>query len=414
MNSSTPATAAPPVAAPTQPDRDFRRRLGTFVILTSLSFNMLLLSAISPILSTIAAHFGSGGTAALKAQSIITFSGIGIMIGGPMAGWLGDRLGLRRLLVMALTLYGITGSAGLYLDSAGALLASRLLQGMASAGIGTATFAMLGNRFDGAARARFLGYQGAFIAAAGAVTLLLTGEIARIGGWRAPFALYLSAFLMIGIVLLARFPETAAPDAKAAPRRPSSDLLRLWPSYLMIVPMYIAAYMFYLQLSFVLAGDGVTSPVIQSRILTAITIMSVVGGLFYGRIVERVGAKWILVLILGTMAASNFAVGVSHGIAAAVIACGLAGLGGGGLGPYVTNLILGQASMDLRGRAMGFLYMAMYIGDFMNPLIVTPMRGLIGNHGAFTVVGVLLATAAAAQAIFRRGRAASGLNRIDV
>ncbi len=399
---SNPLEPVPRVAAEAKPPAGVRNRLSTFILLTSLSFNMLLLSAISPVLSTIAAHFGSGGGAALKAQLIITFSGIGIMVGGPIAGWLGDRIGLRRLLLLALALYGVMGSAGLYLDSATALLASRVLQGMASAGIGASTFAMLGNRFSGAERARFLGYQGAFIAAAGAATLLITGEVARIGGWRAPFALYLTSSLMIGLVFLARFPKSADSVGRdGAPPRPSIDLLPMWPTYLMIVPMYVAAYMFFLHLSFVLAGDGVTSPVIQSRVLTAITIMTIVGGLLYGRIVEQVGTRWTLFLILATMALSCLVVGFSHGVFMAVIACALAGLGGGGLGPYVTNLVLGQAPPDLRGRAMGFLYMAMYVGDFLNPLFVTPLRGAIGNHAAFAVVGGLLALGAAARMAYR-------------
>ncbi|MDB5396987.1 MAG: hypothetical protein JWM91_4493, partial [Rhodospirillales bacterium] len=66
MNSAAPAADA---GAPA----DFRTRLSDVILLTSLSFNMLLISAISPVLSSIAAHFGTGGGAALKAQAIITF-----------------------------------------------------------------------------------------------------------------------------------------------------------------------------------------------------------------------------------------------------------------------------------------------------------------------------------------------------
>jgi hypothetical protein len=44
----------------------------------------------------------------------------------------------------------------------------------------------------------------------------------------------------------------------------------------------------------------------------------------------------------------------------------------------------------------------MYLGDFMNPWIVTPLRGAIGNHAAFAVIGGFLAAGAIAQAIARR------------
>ena len=113
----------------------YRDMLGLFVLMTAVSLNMLLLSAIAPVLSTIARHFGTGGGAALRAQSIITLSGIGIMLGGPLAGWIGDRIGLRRLLVLSLALYGLMGSGGLYLESAAALLGSGFGRGFLRDGV---------------------------------------------------------------------------------------------------------------------------------------------------------------------------------------------------------------------------------------------------------------------------------------
>ncbi len=57
---------------------------------------------------------------------------------------------------------------------------------------------------------------------------------------------------------------------------------------------------------------------------------------------------------------------------------------------------------DSRSRALGFLYTATYIGNFLNPLIMTPLRREIGNHQVFLAVGVLLAFATAAQALVKR------------
>ena len=379
----------------------WRAQLGLAVMLGGVAFNMLLLSAISSVLPTIAPHFGTGRQAEFIAQSIITFSGLGIIAGGLIALWLGGKLGLRRLLLLALTVYGISGSAGLFLDSAAALLTVRVLQGMSSAWIGAATFAMIGNRFEGPSRARILGYQGSFVALAGTVTLSIAGFLARDISWRAPFGLYLLAFVALAMGLVAIFPKADAATPGEKPQ-PSRALFALWRTYLMIVPLYVAAYMFFLQFPFVLKGDGVTDPVMRSNVMMAITVMNFIGGLFYGRILERIGTRWMFVLILGTMAASHFVVGAFGGIPAALVACGLAGLGGGSLVPYITNLVLTQATPDMRARAVGFQYTVMYVGDFMNPLIVTPLRGWIGNHEAFAVIGAFLAAAALVQAFMRR------------
>ena len=45
------------------------------------------------------------------------------------------------------------------------------------------------------------------------------------------------------------------------------------------------------------------------------------------------------------------------------------------------------------------MYSGIYIGQFVNPFTITPLRGAIGNHAAFVVVGGLLAAAALVQGL---------------
>lgn len=375
-----------------------RERIGLGVLVSASAFTLLPVTAISPLLSTIADHFGSGGTGALKAQSIITLFGIGMMIGGPVSGWLGDRIGVRRMLLAMLFVYAIAGSAGLYLTDLAALLASRVVLGMASAGIASASYVMIASRYDGAGRARMLGYQIAVIAVVGVVSLLVAGVLARDIGWRAPFAIYLVAFAALGAACLAVFPE---PPRRAGPQAAASSaaLWKLWPIYLMLVPLYVATHMFTLQLSFVLAGDGIASPVTQSRIMTAMMAMTFFSGAAYGRIHERLGARWTLVLILVVMAASDILLGFTRGVGPTIAACVLAGFAGAAIVPYVIGAVLNRAPPEVQGRAVGFMYTAMYIGDFVNPLIINPLRAAVGNHHAFTIVGVVLLGAAGIRAL---------------
>jgi MFS family permease len=176
----------------------------------------------------------------------------------------------------------------------------------------------------------------------------------------------------------------------------------MWPIYLAIVVLYTAGYTIYLQLSFVLAGDHVTSPALQSRIFAVGTAVHFFGGLFYGRIAQRLGRRWMLVLTLGLMATSDLIVGATSNLAWIVVASGFAGLGGGNLVIYANNLILDRAPIALRGKALGFMVMAMYIGDFLNPWVVTPLRGAIGNHNAFAVIGTMVLLGALTAAFARR------------
>jgi dipeptide/tripeptide permease len=64
--------------------------------------------------------------------------------------------------------------------------------------------------------------------------------------------------------------------------------------------------------------------------------------------------------------------------------------------------VLNRAPEAARSRALGFLYTANYIGNFLNPLVMTPVRHEVGNHQAFIIVGALWALGALAQAVVRR------------
>ena len=375
--------------------------LGTFVMLTAVGFNGLAQTVFTPALAIVAAHFGGGTGGALSAQSVATMAAVGVMAGGPVVGLLSERSGARWTLVLSLTVYALAGSAGLYLDGITPLLVSRLIQGMGTAGISIATAAMIGDRFDGINRSRVLGYQGAFLAAAGFISLLISGEATELMGWRAPFALFLTALPMaaLAMVSLTAEPTHATPGSNA---KSGGSLLSLWPIYLATVLIYTAGYTIYLQLSFVLAGDHVTSPALQSRIFAVGTAMHFIGGLLYGRVLARLGQRWMLVATLLLMAASDLIVGFTSNLTAIVVACGLAGLGGGNMVIYLNNLILNRAPPALRGKALGFMVTAMYIGDFANPWVVTPLRLAVGNHTAFLVVGTAVLLAALTQAALRR------------
>ena len=377
---------------------DIRDRATLGVLVGASSFTLLPVSVISPLLSTIAEHFGTNH-GVLKAQSLITLSGIGMMVGGPLSGWLVDRIGTRAIFLAMLALFAVAGSAGLYLDSLIPLLASRVLLGMSAAGIASASYVMIAARYEEAGRARVLGYQIAVIAIVGIVSLLVAGVLAKAYGWRSPFAIYLISLPMLATAAIARLP--ARSKTAASQEVDGGGVSRLLPTYLVIVPLYVAAHMFILQLSFVLAADGVRSPLLQSQIMTAIMAMTFVSGLTYGQILERLGNRWTFVAILGVMGASDLLLGVTHGIGPTVAACVLSGFSGAAIVPYIIGSVLARAPVQTQGCALGLMYTAMYLGDFINPLLVNPLRNLVGNHEAFAVIGTLLLILAMLRAMRR-------------
>ncbi len=176
----------------------------------------------------------------------------------------------------------------------------------------------------------------------------------------------------------------------------------LMPIYILLVPLYIAANMANLHMSFLLAGDGMNGSAAQSHVLQASPVAYLIGGLLYGWVMVPLGPRRMLCLILGIMAASGLAIGVPHNIVTTTVGVALAGFASGFLVPFTTNLIANRAAPEARGRALGFMYTATYIGNFLNPLIMTPIRREIGNHETFMALGIVLLIAAVVQSLTRR------------
>jgi PQQ-dependent dehydrogenase (methanol/ethanol family) len=344
----------------------------------------LMFAALGPALPLVAGHYGG----AMTAQLVMTMPGIGVVAGGAIGGFTIDRLGIRPTLYLALLVYALAGAAGLAAPALWILLAARFLLGVAVAHVSNCSLTLLGGWFDEASRARILGYQAA-VAGAVSVTLLLAGgQLAEAGGWRAPFSLYLLALPVLVLALIA-IPKTAAPPATAT----TTDwpaIGALWPIYLLVGALFLAYFMTSVQLTFLLAGDGVASPITRSIVIGAgVAAGGVFGGLF-GPIHRLAGQRRTRLLLIGMMATGFALIGLSHDVVSIAVGAVLCG-GGGLINPYVSGLMLAKAPLAMRSKALGFMFMTFYLADFLNPWAVYPVRIAFGIHGAFLAAAAFLA-----------------------
>lgn len=395
MNSarSAPEASPPDVALPGRPVA--RTDAATppavyLLLLVAGMFGGLMQTALTPGLSVAGEHFGGGGAGAFTAQMIVTLAGVGAMIGGPLVALLSRRIGIRGLLLVSLVGYALSGSVGLFVDGRYALFASRIVQGMMSAGIAISASTLIGERFTGSARPQFLGFQRAFLAATGFCALLASGQIAESFGWRAPFAMFLLALPVTLLVLAAGRDLDVAPPPETARQPLAAVLLPLWPTYLMLLGIFTASYTIYLNLPFVLAAENIKSPAMQAQILAAGTACHFAGGLVYGRIFKALGSHWVLVFTLGCLALTNLLVYVAPNPLWMVAACGVAGFAGGAMMVFATNLLLTRATPAARPQAMALMLSSLYLGQFINPMISTPLRVAVGDREAFLIVALLL------------------------
>jgi EmrB/QacA subfamily drug resistance transporter len=128
------------------------------------------------------------------------------------AGSLADRFGRKRLFMTGLGLFSAATLLCALAPGAGALVAARILQGLAAAVVFPSSLAILAEEFQGAERRRAIGVWGATIGLAFAAGPLLGGVLVELFSWRAMFA----ASFVFGaptMVLAVRFVrETRDPD----------------------------------------------------------------------------------------------------------------------------------------------------------------------------------------------------------
>jgi MFS family permease len=374
------------------------------VLAATGTFLGMAFTVVSPVLPLIIEHFGGAtGGGALIGQWILAIPSIGVVIGGPSAGWLVERIGARQVLFVSLASFAVAGASGLYIESPVVLLGTRLILGIAAVGGVTAAISIIGERYTEAQRGSMLGFQNAIATVFSIASILAAGAIGQRQGWKAPFELY-STSLIILLLALFVIPATPRPRKVEHARGGLLDFAPLLPTYLLVTITFIISFFSAATIPQLLGDDGFTDPKLISIILGIGTALMVVGGLFYGIIRHRIGMRWTIALGLALQGAGVLWIAIGHGLVGIGLGTALLNLGSGIQTPNLSHLILDRAPIAIRGRAVGLLFSAQFLGPVLNSAIIAPAMGVFGIRGTLFVISGLIGLGVAAIAL--RGRPA--------
>ncbi|WP_158057618.1 MFS transporter [Halorussus halophilus] len=158
------------------------------VVLASTALAPLGVPLIAPALPVVRDTFGL--TVARVSLLVSLYFVTGIVL-SPFIGLLADRVGRRRVLVSSLLIFSLAGGAMALASNFGTVLAIRIVQGTAAAGIFITTVTLIGDAFEGVQRNAVLGVNTAVLAAGAAVFPLVGGYLVTFG-WNVPFFAYLA------------------------------------------------------------------------------------------------------------------------------------------------------------------------------------------------------------------------------
>jgi MFS family permease len=199
--------AAPPPVAVSGPAHLLRLTL----LMAGSCLPILGAVLIAPVLPKMQDHFASTPGAKALVPLALTVPALALALLAPFAGLIVDRLGRKRLLIVATVLYAVFVTAPLWLDSLGAIIAGRALVGVTEAAIMTCCTTLIGDYYSDHQRVKYLALQ-TMCASASATAFFLLGGAVGAAGWRVPFWVYAVSLVLAPLMALA----LPSPAARAA------------------------------------------------------------------------------------------------------------------------------------------------------------------------------------------------------
>lgn len=368
-------------------------------LLMAATLTVMANATISPALPGLQQLFADDPHSALLTRLLVTAPSLSIALLAPLAGLAVDRIGRRVLLLAGIVLFVIAGSAGLYLPNLPAIFLSRIALGIAVAFIMTAQTALVGDYFTGEARSALTGLQVSARNFGGLVFILLAGLVAAVSP-RWAFGVYGLALLVLPIAWKVIVEPQRTLSAGQVACASGSEEQRKWrlPFLGLVVLQSITNMFFFImptQLPFFLDAEGYSSAAMTGMTLSVLMLSGGSVALVYSRIQRAIGYAGVYAIGYAAMA-SGFLLLVTSAVPLFTFAgAALIGAGYAAVSPTFVALTLALAPAHRRGLAGGILTASVFTGQFISPLLSTPVIMTAGYQGLFLDAAVLLAIMAA-------------------
>ncbi|TFG99825.1 MAG: MFS transporter [Calditrichales bacterium] len=366
----------------------------TYLKITLLSIGSLTIMAgatIAPSLPQIQQVFAWESHSELLTKLSLTVPALFIAIFAPLAGILIDRFGRLNLLFFSLLLYGISGTAGFFSPDLYTLLLSRSVLGIAVAGVMTTSITLIADYFKGAERNAFMGLQGAFVAIGGIVFILSGGLLAEIS-WRAPFLIYLCAFLLIPAALIFLFePERE----KLQPISHSREALIAGKSQISLIYLttFLGMMLFFIipvQIPFYIKEQTGATNALTGLAIASSTLSSAIISLNYKRFRKHFSFSQIYAFCFFFLGLGYLVIFMAYSFNMIVLGLLIGGLGMGLLMPNSNIWAVSVSPEHTRGRIVGGLTTAVFLGQFISPVITQPIQTFFASNTMYAFAGFTL------------------------
>ncbi|MFC5746527.1 multidrug effflux MFS transporter [Actinomadura rugatobispora] len=343
-------------------------------------------------------------TDAVRTQLTLTACVVGLAVGQAIAGPLSDAFGRRRPLLIGVAAYAVASLLCALAPTVETLIALRLVQGATGAAGIVIARAIVRDRYDGAAAARFFSTLMLVNGLAPILAPVLGGQLLRVTPWPGVFAVLSGIGVALFLAALAGLPETLPAGSRAgggvrATLATFRGLLadRVFAGYALALGLSFASMFVYISGSpFVLQDLYGLSPQAFSLAFGINAVGIVAAGQVGGRLAGRVPLRRLL----------GCGVAVAAAAAAALLAAVLAGAGLAIVLPALFLVVAAQGmvlpnatALGLTGRpprVAGSASALLGVAQFAIGGAAAPLAGLGGTGTAVPMAAAIAALVAGA------------------
>ena len=360
------------------------------VTATILSMSLLTVmagAAIAPALGIIKAHFNQDND--LLVQLIVSMPALLIIVTNLFFLSISRRLRTRAIATTGLLLYVIAGAGCFFVDDIYVLLVMRALLGISVGLIMPLSTGLLAYYFPPEEQARLMGLSAAMNQMGGVVATLLAGLLATIE-WNYAFLVYLIGLIAVVMVWLWLPDEQlGSANKRGIPFQPR-QLLKFHPSVVGMLLLMMIFFIFPTNFAIIARHQTSLSTEAITMIMVGLDVVAFFVGLVFGSLMHafRQSIKYFapLFFLLG------YAAYLIPSVATILLGSAFIGIANGVGVPYLNTIASIKGGRNSATTVMPLLSAALYLGQFLSPLIVMPLSKVLFDEDqtAPYKVGILL------------------------
>ena len=344
-----------------------KRRL-LFTILSVSLLTVMAGAAIAPALGIINKHFA--GQDPLLIQLVVSLPALFIILTNLVFPLLCRLMKTRTLALTGLMLYVLAGAGAFFVDNIWVLLVFRALMGVSVGMIMPLSTGLLAYYFPPEEQAGLMGLSAAMNQMGGVVATFLAGLLASVS-WNYAFLVYLLG--LIAMVLVALFLPNERLSARGGVSL--SLLKRFHPS---VVGMFLVMVLFFIYpTNFALTASGSLSGMAVTLVMVGLDVVAFLVGLVFGAMMKRFATQMKYAAPVSFMG-GYLCLAVGNGLVWLLLGSALIGIANGIGVPYLNTIGSVKAGKEAATTVMPLLSAALYLGQFLSPLIVSPISSSAG------------------------------------